>query len=53
MVKGRGYVAYAGTVGGEGPTAGQGGLRIMSADAGQNTNIADVDRDRGQAAGTA
>ncbi len=42
MVKGRWYVVYAGTVGGEGPTAGQGGLRIMSADPGQNTNVADV-----------
>ena len=41
-VHGRWYVAYAGTVGGAGATARQGGLRIMSADAEANTHIATV-----------
>lgn len=42
MVKGRWYVTYAGTVGGQGADAGSGGLKILSADAGSNTNLADV-----------
>ncbi len=39
LVKGRWYVAYAGTVGGDHGSAGQGGVRVLSADAAQNTDI--------------
>ena len=42
VVKGRWTVAYAGTVGGDGPSAHQGGLRILSSDPGGNTNITDL-----------
>jgi hypothetical protein len=44
LVKGRWYVAYAGTVGGEGASSGQGGVRVLSADASQNadTGITDI-----------
>ncbi|HEX2857949.1 MAG TPA: hypothetical protein VHO26_10830 [Propionibacteriaceae bacterium] len=41
-VKGRWYIAYAGTVGGNKADAGQGGVRVMSADPGANTNLQDL-----------
>ena len=41
-VKGRWYVAYAGTIGGDSADRGEGGLRVQSADPGANTNMQDL-----------
>ena len=41
-VKGRWYIAYAGTIGGNKADAGQGGVRVMSADPGANSNLQDL-----------
>jgi hypothetical protein len=42
LVKGRWYVAYAGTLGGDLGSAGEGGVRVLSADATRNTGIKDL-----------
>jgi hypothetical protein len=42
LVKGRWYVAYAGTIGGDVATSGEGGIRVLSADATQNNGITDL-----------
>lgn len=41
-IKGRWYVAYAGTIGGEGADRGLGGIRILTADPGANTDLRDL-----------
>lgn len=41
-IKGRWYVAYAGTIGGDRADSGQGGVRVMSADPGANTDMQDL-----------
>ena len=42
LIRGRWYIAYAGTTGGDEANAGQGAIRVMSAGPGANTDLKDL-----------